>query len=301
MKIVEFSTRRRVSIVMLMATLAIFGAISFKRLPINLLPDISYPTLTVRTEYPGAAPGEIENLISKPIEDAVSVISNVVRVSSRSRPDVSEVVIEFAWKTNMDFASMDVREKLDLVNLPEDADRPVLLRFDPSLDPIMRICLYGDDGLITLRILAEDEVKPILESLSVEGGIIGSEAVGGVAAVRVSGGLEEEIHVELEEARLASLGIPISRVITRLGEENINLTAGNIKEGEVEYIVRTFNEFKQVEEIEDVIIDFKDKAPIKISDIGNVRKGHKERKVITRVNGKESVEIAIFKEANAIR
>ena len=299
MKIVEFSTRRRVSIVMLMATLAIFGAISFKRLPINLLPDISYPTLTVRTEYPGAAPGEIENLISKPIEDAVSVISNVVRVSSRSRPDVSEVVIEFAWKTNMDFASMDVREKLDLVNLPEDADRPVLLRFDPSLDPIMRICLYGDDGLITLRILAEDEVKPILESLSVEGGIIGSEAVGGVAAVRVSGGLEEEIHVELEEARLASLGIPISRVITRLGEENINLTAGNIKEGEVEYIVRTFNEFKQVEEIEDVIIDFKDKAPIKISDIGNVRKGHKERKVITRVNGKESVEIAIFKEANA--
>ena len=284
---------------MLMATLVIFGLISYKRLPINLLPDISYPTLTVRTEYPGAAPSEIENLISKPIEDAVSVISDVVRVSSRSRPDVSEVVIEFAWKTNMDFASMDVREKLDLVDLPDDAERPVLLRFDPSLDPIMRLSLYGDEDLITLRILAEDELKPVLEGLSVESGITGMESVSGVAAVRVSGGLEEEIHVDLKEARLANLGIPISLVIKRLKEENINLTAGNIKEGEVEYIVRTFNEFKQVEEINDIVIDFKNNVPVKVKDVGNVSKGHKERDVITRVNGKESVEVAIFKEADA--
>ncbi|MBC8555313.1 MAG: efflux RND transporter permease subunit [Candidatus Brocadiales bacterium] len=299
MKIVEFSTRRRVTVVMLMATLVIFGLISYKRLPINLLPDISYPTLTVRTEYPGAAPSEIENLISKPIEDAVSVISDVIRVSSRSRSDVSEVVIEFAWKTNMDFASMDVREKLDLVDLPDDTERPVLMRFDPSLDPIMRLSLYGDENLITLRILAEDELKPVLEGLSVESGITGTETVSGVAAVRISGGLEEEIHVDLEEARLSNLGIPISLVIERLSEENINLTAGNIKEGEVEYIVRTFNEFRQVEEINDIVIDFRNKVAIKVKDVGSVSKSYKERDVITRVNGKESVEVAIFKEADA--
>ncbi|MDP6923315.1 MAG: efflux RND transporter permease subunit [Candidatus Scalindua sp.] len=299
MKIVEFSTRRRVTVVMLMATLVIFGLISYKRLPISLLPDISYPTLTVRTEYPGAAPSEIENLISKPIEDAVSVISDVIRVSSRSRSDVSEVVIEFAWKTNMDFASMDVREKLDLVDLPDDAERPILMRFDPSLDPIMRLSLYGDENLITLRILAEEELKPVLEGLSVESGITGIETVSGVAAVRVSGGLEEEIHVDLEEARLANLGIPISLVIERLSEENINLTAGNIKEGEVEYIVRTFNEFRQVEEINDIVIDFRNKVAIKVKDVGSVSKSYKERDVITRVNGKESVEVAIFKEADA--
>ena len=299
MKIVEFSIKRRVTVVMLMLTLVIFGLISYKRLPINLLPDISYPTLTVRTEYPGAAPSEIENLISKPIEDAVSVISDVVRVSSRSRSDVSEVVIEFAWKINMDFASMDVREKLDLVDLPDDAERPVLMRFDPSLDPIMRLSLYGDEDLITLRILAEDELKPVLEGLSVESGITGVETVSGVAAVRVSGGLEEEIHVDLEESRLTSLGIPISLVIKRLREENINLTAGNINEGEVEYIVRTFNEFRQVEEINDIVIDFKNSVAIKVKDIGSVSKSHKERDVITRVNGNESVEVAIFKEADA--
>jgi HAE1 family hydrophobic/amphiphilic exporter-1 len=284
---------------MLMLTLVIFGLISYKRLPINLLPDISYPTLTVRTEYPGAAPSEIENLISKPIEDAVSVISDVVRVSSRSRSDVSEVVIEFAWKTNMDFSSMDVREKLDLVDLPDDAERSVLMRFDPSLDPIMRLSLYGDEDLITLRILTEEELKPVLEGLSVESGITGVETVSGVAAVRVSGGLEEEIHVDLEESRLANLGIPISLVIERLSEENINLTAGNIKEGEVEYIVRTFNEFRQVEEINDIVIDYKNSVAIKVKDIGRVSKSHKERDVITRVNGNESVEVAIFKEADA--
>ncbi|MBT7591997.1 MAG: efflux RND transporter permease subunit, partial [Candidatus Scalindua sp.] len=299
MRIVEFSTRRRVTVVMLMLTLVIFGLISYKRLPINLLPDISYPTLTVRTEYPGAAPSEIENLISKPIEDAVSVISDVVRVSSRSRSDVSEVVIEFAWKTNMDFSSMDVREKLDLVDLPDDAERSVLMRFDPSLDPIMRLSLYGDEDLITLRILTEEELKPVLEGLSVESGITGVETVSGVAAVRVSGGLEEEIHVDLEESRLANLGIPISLVIERLSEENINLTAGNIKEGEVEYIVRTFNEFRQVEEINDIVIDYKNSVAIKVKDIGRVSKSHKERDVITRVNGNESVEVAIFKEADA--
>ncbi|MBT6045598.1 MAG: efflux RND transporter permease subunit, partial [Candidatus Scalindua sp.] len=253
----------------------------------------------VRTEYPGAAPSEIENLISKPIEDAVSVISDVVRVSSRSRSDVSEVVIEFAWKTNMDFSSMDVREKLDLVDLPDDAERSVLMRFDPSLDPIMRLSLYGDEDLITLRILTEEELKPVLEGLSVESGITGVETVSGVAAVRVSGGLEEEIHVDLEESRLANLGIPISLVIERLSEENINLTAGNIKEGEVEYIVRTFNEFRQVEEINDIVIDYKNSVAIKVKDIGRVSKSHKERDVITRVNGNESVEVAIFKEADA--
>ena len=229
----------------------------------------------------------------------MSVISDVVRVSSRSRPDVSEVVIEFAWKTNIDFSSMDVRGKLDLLDLPDDAERPVLMRFDPSLDPIMRLSLYGDEDLLTLRILAEDELKPVLEGLSVESGITGAETVSGVAAVRVSGGLEEEIHVDLEGSRLANLGIPISLVIERLREENINLTAGNIKEGEVEYIVRTFNEFRRVEEINDIVIDFKNGIAIKVKDVGSVSKSHKERDVITRVNGKESVEVAIFKEAGA--
>ncbi|MBI2560374.1 MAG: efflux RND transporter permease subunit [Planctomycetes bacterium] len=305
MKIVEFSIRRPVTVVMLMAALCIFGWISFDKLPINLLPDISYPTLTVRTNYTGTAPNEIETLISKPIEDAVSIIPNVVRVTSISRPDVSDVVIEFDWKTNMDFASLNVREKLDLVTLPKEAEQPVLLRFDPSLDPIMRINLYGEESLVALRLIAEEEIKPVLEGLAGEvregGSLLGAglSGRGGVAAVKVSGGLQEEIHVEIQEAKLASLGIPISKVAARLKEENVNLTGGSIKEGEAEYLIRTFNEFKRVEEIDDIVLDVKNNVPIVLGDVSTVTKGYKERSVITRLNGRESLEIAIFKEADA--
>ena len=114
MKLVEFSTRRRVTVAMLMVAIVAFGAVGFSRLSVNLLPDITYPTITVRTEYEGVAPVEIERLISEPVEGLVGVVSNVNRVSSISRPGVSDVVVEFGWGTNMDFASLDIREKLDL-------------------------------------------------------------------------------------------------------------------------------------------------------------------------------------------
>ena len=287
MKLIGFSIRRPVTIVMLMVSMILFGSVAFSRLPINLLPDITYPTLTVQTEFLGAAPNEIENLISKRVEEAVGVVTGVVRVSSISRPDRSDVVLEFAWGTNMDFASLDVREKIDLLNLPQEAEKPILLRFDPGLDPILRIALYGDESLTALRIMAEDEIKRELESLE------------GVAAVKVSGGLEEEIHVELDEARLASLGIPITQIANRLSQENINLAGGTIKEGEAEYLVRILNEFQNVEEIGEIVVGQKANAPIILNDVADVTKSHRERKVSTRVNGQESIEIAIYKEAGS--
>lgn len=287
MKLIGFSIRRPVTIIMLMVSMILFGFVAFSRLPINLLPDITYPTLTVQTQFLGAAPNEIENLISERVEEAVGVVSGVVRVSSISRPDRSDVVLEFAWGTNMDFASLDVREKIDLLNLPQEAEKPILLRFDPGLDPILRIALYGDESLTTLRIMAEEEIKRELESLE------------GVAAVKVSGGLEEEIHVEIDDARLASLSIPISQIATRLAQENINLAGGTIKEGEAEYLVRILNEFRDVEEIGEIVIGQKGNVPIILTDVADVVKSHKERKVSTRVNGQESIEIAIYKEAGS--
>jgi HAE1 family hydrophobic/amphiphilic exporter-1 len=286
MKLVKFSITRPVTITMVFVAAVIFGWVAFDRLPINLLPDISYPTLTVRTEYPGTAPGEVENLVSKPIEESVGVVSGVVRTSSISRPGVSDVIVEFEWDTNMDFASLDIREKLDMLALPTDAEVPIVLRFDPSLDPIMRIALYGEENLIALRLVAEERIKQELESLD------------GVAAVQVSGGLEEEIQVELDAAKLASLGIPITQVTTRLGQENVNLTGGTLKEGEAEFIVRTLNEFQTVDEINDIVIGLRNNVPVVLRDVAKVRKSHKERNLITRVNNLESVEIAIYKEAD---
>lgn len=287
MKLVEFSTRRRVTVAMIMVAIIVFGGVGFSRLSVNLLPDITYPTITVRTEYPGVAPLEIERLLSEPIEGLVGVVSNVVRVNSISRPGTSDVIVEFAWGTNMDFASLDIREKLDLGNLPREASQPILLRFDPSLDPIMRVAFYGNIGLMEMRRMAEERLRPQLESLE------------GVAAVSIEGGLEEEIQVEVEVSRLDYLGIPISQVTSRLGAENVNLTGGTLKDGEAEFLVRTLNEFKNIDEIDQIVIGQINNAPIKLSDVGRVFRGYKERDLVTRIDGREGVVVAIFKEGDA--
>lgn len=300
MKIVEFSIKRPVTITMLMTSLMIFGWLSFNRLPINLFPNISYPTVTIRTIYPDSTPLEIEALISRPIEEVVGSIPDVTRVSSISGQEISDVIVEFAWKTDMDFASLDIREKLDLVDLPVDAERPLLLRFNPASDPILRIGLYGDEDPVKLRLIAEDEIKPLLEGLSSDSPTgLRKSSNAGIAAVNISGGLEEEIQVEISNARLASIGISISQVIERLVEENVNLTGGKIIEGEEEHIVRTLSEFRHVDEIKDIVLTSNKNQIVRLGDVAAIKKGHKERSIITRINGKESIEIAIFKEADA--
>jgi HAE1 family hydrophobic/amphiphilic exporter-1 len=287
MKLIAFSTRRRVTVTMFVVAALIFGMVAFDRLAINLLPDITYPTVTVRTEYEGTAPSEIERLITEPVEGAVSVVTNVIQVTSTSRPGVSDVVVEFTWGTDMDFASLNIREKLDRLQLPQGADKPVLLRFDPSLDPIIRIGLFGQESLISLRLLGDEQVRPELESLE------------GVAAVRVNGGLEEEIHVEVDGPKLATLRIPLSQVVSRLEQENVNLTGGQLKDGEAEYLVRTLNEFQTIDEIQDIVVGERRGAIITLGDVGTVYQGHRERTVITRINGQESVELAVYKEGDA--
>ena len=286
MKIVKFSISRPVTVTMFMVAAVVFGYVAFDRLPINLLPDITYPTITIRTEYEGTAPGEVENLVSKPVEEAVGIISGVIRASSVSRPGISDVVIEFDWDTNMDFASLEVREKLDMLTLPVGAEQPLLLRFDPSLDPILRIALAGDESLIALRLFAEERIKQELEPLD------------GVASVQISGGLEEEIEININEGRLAALGISVTQVTQRMAEENVNLTGGMLKDGDSEFLVRTLNEFKNPDEMRDIIIGMNEQAPIQLKDVAEIRKGHKDRKIITHLNGEESVEIAVYKEAD---
>jgi len=187
----------------------------------------------------------------------------------------------------MDKATADLREKLDQVFLPDDARRPLILRFDPSLDPILRIGLYGDAGLTYLRYIAEEELKRALESID------------GVAAIKVKGGLEEEIRVELNEKQLTLLGMDIQAIRNRLSQENVNIAGGNLKEGQTEYLVRTLNEFRDVDEIRELVVGNFNGVNIKIKDVGNVYRTSKEREIITRIKGTESVEIEIFKEADA--
>jgi hydrophobic/amphiphilic exporter-1 (mainly G- bacteria), HAE1 family len=291
MKLVELATRRPVSVIVFALAAIVFGTVAFTRLATDLLPDISYPSLTVRTTYDGAAPLEVESLVTRPVENAVGVVNNVVRVTSSSRTDVSEVTLEFSWDADMDMAALDVRERLDLLRLPVDSDRPVLLRYDPALDPILRLGLHGEDDLLRLRLIAEEQVERSLERIE------------GVAAVLVSGGLEEEIHVELDERRLANLGLTADRVLDRLAQENINLTGGRLREGQTEYLVRTVNEFLRAEDLKPVVVDSSQGAIVRLDDVARVVKSHRERTIITRIDQEESVEVAIYKEGgtNTVR
>ena len=294
--LVDFAIQRRVTIVMFTVAIALFGFVSLSRLKLNLLPDLSYPTLTVRTELAGAAPLEVETLLTRPVEEAVSIIRNVREVRSVSRAGQSDVTLEFLWGTDMDLSGIDVREKLDLLQLPLESKRPLLLRFDPSSEPVLRLALLdaktqgGEasvERLKALRRLAEDRLKPDLE------------AVEGSAAVKVSGGYEDEVQVFVDQQKLAQLGLSIDVVTRRIRAENVNLSGGRLEQGTQRFLVRTLNEFESVEQMANAIIATKDGQPIYLRDIASVTRGFKDREAITRVNGQEAIELAVYKEGDA--
>jgi len=295
MNIAELATRRRVTVGMVTITFLLFGFIALRDLKVNLLPDLSYPTLTVRTEYTGAAPTEIENLITEPVEEAVGVVKNLRRLRSVSRTGQSDVILEFAWGTDMDRAGIEVRDKLELLRLPLEAEKPVLLRFDPSTEPIMRLGLAGradSSGfdvaeLKDLRRYADETLKKRLEP------------VDGVAAVKVSGGLEDEVQVLLDPQKLARLNLTPARVIERLKQENINISGGAIDEGNQRFLVRTVNQFASVDQMQELLVAVDQGVPVRLRDVASVGQGFKEREAIIRMDGREAVELAVYKEGDA--
>ncbi len=335
--LVEFSTRRRVTVAMMTLTLVLFGLIALGSLKVSLLPDLSYPTLTVRTDYTGAAPTEVETLISQPAEEALGVVKGLRKLKSVSRTGQSDVVLEFAWGTDMDQASLDVRDKMETLQFPLEAKPPVLLRFNPSTQPIMRLALSpsraGGDAaeqarqLIELRRYADDDLKRKLEPVS------------GVAAVKVGGGLEDEVQVDIDQRKLAQFGLSVDAVVQRLQQENINVSGGRLEEGAQRYLVRTVNQFATVEAIGEMLLTTRAAASgnsgteqamrvaaasgdasvmaalaqqgsasrgaagggmaLRLRDVADVRQGFREREAIIRIDGREAVELAIYKEGDA--
>lgn len=279
--------RRPVSVAMFTVAACVFGFVALGRLPVNLLPEISYPTLTVETRIPGAAPIEVETFVTRPLEEEVGVVPGLRRVTSRSRAGTSEVTLEFAWDTDMDFAGLDVREKLDTVRLPDDAERPRLLRFDPASDAVLRIGLSGGASLSEVRLWAEEDLKKDLD------------AVEGVAAVRIEGGLVREIQVEVDQGRLAAYGITVEQVRSALAANNVNLAGGSVYEDEARYLVRTLNELDTLDRIGAVIVKNENGRRVRLRDVATVAAGFRDQEVILRQDGDEGVELRIFKEGDA--
>ena len=301
---IRMAVARPVTMAMLFLTLVVFGWKSYQELPLNLMPDISYPTLTVRTEFEGGAPEDIEKLVTRPLEETLSIVGGLVEISSTSSPGVSEIVMEFTWATKMDIAQQDVRDRLDLFDPPQEVtEKPVILRYDPTLEPVLRVAITGSDlssitdpeerrrreviELTTIREAAERQMKSDLE------------AEPGIAQVDVKGGREEEIQVLVDPGRVKSVGLSLEAVVNSLAQQNINLSGGRLKEGKTEYLVRTLNEFQQVTEIGDAIVGQSNGQLVRLGDVASVFLGQRDQENIISINGQEAVELDIFKEGDA--
>ncbi|GAA0666352.1 efflux RND transporter permease subunit [Rheinheimera tangshanensis] len=294
MKLVDTAVARPVTMWMFTLGIMLFGLVAMGRLAVNLLPDLSYPTLTIRTEYAGAAPAEVEQLVSKPIEEAVGIVKGIRKVHSVSRAGRSDVIMEFEWGSDMDLAGLEVREKIDVLYLPLDVKKPLLLRFNPNLDPVVRLALSRDEKqdltpaqLVSLRTFAEEDLRRRLESLA------------GVAAVRPDGGLTQEIQILIDNEKLSQLKLDISTINQRLKEQNINQAGGRLETGSHDYLVRTINQFANLDQIRNLYIAKVGESQIRLSDIAEIRDSFVDRQSITYVHGKEAIEIAIYKEGDA--
>jgi HAE1 family hydrophobic/amphiphilic exporter-1 len=303
----------------------LLGVIAFRNLAVDFLPSIKIPKLTVQTSYPNVSPEEIENTVTQPLEATLGTVTGVKKVSSVSREGLSLVTAEFYWGTNMDFAMLEVREKLDQMraSLPREAGRPTILRVDPSAEPIMtmavsegkqavrleRTLLQSDgggnekasDGATELGRGGENESR-LVELKETARALIKRriEQVNGVAQVSVLGGVEREIHVNIDTRKLQAFGLTLDQVSQALSHANLNLPGGTIKRGLFRYSLRTVGEFTSVDEIRRVVVG---QTPLgralTILDVGWVNDTYKERLGITRYNGSEIIALHVRKEAGS--
>ncbi len=306
MSIPGTSTRRPVAVWMLFLAVILLGLISYVRLPIDLLPDVSYPRLVVYTSYPDVAPAEVERLITERIEAEAAAVPGVERVTSVSREGVSLVTLRFGWGTDMDFAMLNVRERLDNAReaLPETATRPAILRVDPESEPIMVLSVVGGADLWETKELAETVFRRRLEQLD------------GVAQAAVTGGLDREIQVEVNPRLLEAYGLTIEEISRALDQANVSAPGGTILQGRYRYPLRTLGEFRTVEEIAGVVVARQQPGAatggqgaggtspegvrlVRLRDVGRVIDGFAEREAIARYNGAEAVGLLVFKESGA--
>ncbi len=308
MSLPSLSIKRPITTMMVYVGVFLFGIISLNLLSQELFPPISYPQLSIVTPYENAAPEEIETLITKPIEEAVGGISGLRKITSNSKEGLSLVVVEFGWNQNMDFASLSIREKIDLIKerLPRDAQEPVVVKFNPFDLPVMSLSIASSERTpVELRELARRWFKDEIEKLH------------GVASASISGGAEEQILVDVDQSKLRGAGVSIVQVSDAIGAANLNFPGGTIKENFYEYLVRTLGEFKHVDEIGQIplrseqskssedprLAQLRAKEPsnrlVLLRDVAQINRTVKDRTSFSRFNAVENVTLAVQKQAQA--
>ncbi len=287
MTISEFSIKRPIFMWMITLAAIAVGLVSVSRLPIDLMPDITYPTLNVSTSYENTGPEEMEQLITRPIEEAMSAVPGVEEVFSTSSEGNSTVRVMFSWGVNLDAAADDVRERLDRVipRLPKDVNRPTLRKFDPAQFPILMLGVVSNLDPIQTRRIIDEQISYRIERIP------------GVASVDVWGGLQREIQVNLYPDKIKALGLPLDLIINKIRQENIDLPAGVIEKGNYEILVRIPGIYTNLDEIKETVVAIRERVPIQLKEIASIDDTHQKITRIARINGKSGTRIAINKQS----
>jgi len=283
----DLALKRQITTFMVFIAIVMIGIFSLTKLSIDLLPDVEFPRLTVSVSYPGASPREVETLITEPLERAVSTVQNIEEVSSTSSEGSSSVRIAFAWGTDMTEATNDMRERVARVkgSLPEDAGEPMIWKFDASSMPIVFLGLSGDMPLSKIRKYADDEIKHRLEQIE------------GVAAVSVHGGLEREIHVDVDRSQQEAVGLSFSQIMAALRNENLDKPGGYLETERSELLLRTSGQYKSIDQIANTVVGNRSGAPIYLHQIAEVKDSFRERRSDTRLKGEPGISIMIQKQS----
>jgi HAE1 family hydrophobic/amphiphilic exporter-1 len=289
MSLSGLSVRRGVAFSMVYLLIIGFGLFSLNRLRLDMYPDITFPMIGVVTEYPGAGPREIEDLITRRIEGAVTAVEGVTEVSSTSKQGVSVVAVEFDWGSDLDQAEVDVRKHIDFIKgfLPADANDSIVFAFDPSMQPVVFLGLNGPYDEVKLREIAEEKVEPLLER------------VAGIASVDTVGGGKREVQVRLDPRRLGAAGVAPQQVVAALRADNVQLPGGTFDQGGWEFTVQTKGRYKNVKQIEQTVVGLRQGVPVRLRDVGEVVDGLKEATRLVRNNGRPGILIMARKQSDA--
>jgi HAE1 family hydrophobic/amphiphilic exporter-1 len=286
MSIPRFAIHRPVTMFMLSAVIVLLGAISLTRLPVDLMPEFTAPTISINVGYNGVGPLEIEQLITRPIEQAVGAVAGVETISSNSSEGRSNVRINFAWGTDMNEALDEVRTRIDRVRgrMPEDADQINIFKADSNAQAIMQLAVEGDFDPVTLREIAQNDLVTRLER------------VPGVAAVTVNGGLRRQIHIELSKEKITALNLSVDRVVQTLRQENQNTPLGEVSQGDATYLVRSQGEFTTLDDIRNLVVMTRAGVPIYLRDVADVIDSTEDRRQFMRIDGRPGVRMAVNKQ-----
>ena len=287
MSIPRLAIQRPVTMFMISAVVTLLGVISLTRLPVDLMPEFEQPQLNVRTSYPGVGPLEIEELITRPMEQAVGAVPGITRVESSSSEGNSQIRLNFDWGSDLSEAADEVRTRVDRMRnrLPEDADPPTIFKFDSNQLPVMQIGIEGDYDPVTLREVAQNEIAPRFER------------VDGVAAVTVNGGVRREIHVDLSKEKTTALNLSVSTVVQTLRQENQNTPLGEIYQGDSTFLVRSQGQFQSIEDIRNLVVMTRQGVPVYLRDIADVQDTTEQRRSFMRINGRPGIQLQVQKQS----